>query len=198
MPGKWIYVDYNGLYNTTNHNVINGRTNGTIETNLVDEDGTATGFDYEQTGVTYSGGTYSSGFTGSNGIFTEGDRRDGHYLGSGASTGYTIRNLDNAKTYEIRFISSRNVVATNRKIDVTIDGNTQQIDATDNSSGQIKTWTGVAPSSGDITVDCATASGSSFGYMSAIAFREEDAVATGSVGAGLLNGLKLNRARLIG
>ena len=44
MAGKWIFVDIRNTYTTTNHNEFTLTTPGTLS-NLVDEDGTATGID---------------------------------------------------------------------------------------------------------------------------------------------------------
>ena len=140
--------------------------------------------DPDNTAITGWTSTVSASFTGATGAghnSADGDFvveavRDGMYMSSGTGT-VVLGGLNNAKTYYIQIKSSRDSTGTDRHGDFTVNGGTAvDLDASSNSTsgiGEIGEWTGVSPSSGNITIDVAIASGSSFAYLSAIIIEEE-------------------------
>ncbi|MEA1083200.1 sialate O-acetylesterase [Sphingomonas sp. CD22] len=150
---RWTYAAGTGLVATpfkTPAGVDTGWTGSTV----VNGDGGAT-----NTGVT----------TGSNsGVYPDNVMQSYYFNQNQASSTLKISGLDNSKLYDLELFGSR--TATERYTDFTVNGVTKQLDAGNNST-QVVTFTGIAPTNGEIAFSFKNGRGSNgtlsgFGYFS--------------------------------
>ena len=170
MTGK-VAPDF---WNQWSIDKTNSTTSGLYSTYLLNKTGTTTGIrvklvngaaDYSDNTAAY-GATAPANSTG----FPDSTFWSAHYRTS--SPTLTISGLDNAKTYTIKILTSRNS-ATSRPQTFTIGATGVSQDAALNKSTLV-TFTDISPSSGDI--NCVITFSASFCYVNALQIIEKTAL----------------------
>lgn len=182
MTTAFVCFNWFQTVNNTNKQWNNISYNAATPVSLVDSGNVATGWSVTKP-ATAQGSGDGAGTVGIGdaawvdevGVIGGGWRYDNT---SGAIT-HVISGLDNAKTYTLEFLGSTDLQA-NRIADVTIGGTTKQIICSDGSgvanTTETAAFTGVAPSSGEISFTVEQGAGSTGGgYLNAWYIEEEAA-----------------------
>ncbi|MCK7555272.1 fibronectin type III domain-containing protein [Chitinophaga sedimenti] len=141
--------------------------NGTI-TNMLDENGTASGITITQLdaieGVNTLGAT-----TGSNsGVYPDGVMQSAYYDGSGAAKRFRLTGLATDKKYNLVFFGSRSAVTDNRNTDYTVGAQTVTLNAASNTANTVQ-LNGLSPNAaGEIEFSFKKNSAAVYGYLNAL------------------------------
>lgn len=144
---------------------------------LLDDGGTSTGWSLNTTVGAGEGvsGVNSVGSGDAAWVDEAEISEDYHFLGSGESATFEINGLDNSKTYDFEWYGSRDGSGT-RIVEISTDGFSTvaaELNCYGNNSN-VASFS-ATPSSGTITVDWRTKSGSDFSYLNALRIEELDA-----------------------
>ena len=170
------------------NNGINGRVTGTNITNLKDDEGRGTGFNFVI--ATPADGNYEDD-PNSPGVNTRGCTKCGYpstatkdsYFAHGATPGlYKLTGLDNNKVYDITLFASRMVSGSNSLSRVgvyQIGAVSKTLDAKNNTSQTI-TFSGIVPQIGEISLSFRADVPNGFGYLNILEIKEIDPAGNGN------------------
>ena len=178
MAGPWVQFNIKSG-SVTNWNNYTSETIGTTLSSNVDENGDSTGITL--TMDTVYGNKTNSGETSDNSPFPSTVRISNYYLVPGNGTqNWVFGGLDNSKTYQIQGIGSRVGTGSDRVGDISVDGQSDTIDARGTDAEEQVDFTGLSPTSTELDVSYAvqTTPSSSYAYIAGFRIREEDAGGT--------------------
>ncbi len=151
-PGNWNNVHLNAASSTQNW-LINTPYNPVANlTEFNSGNGTGVSFSLESSGNDSGIPTYNNAGQPVVSPFVLSSTRDLAYIGAGSTTvTFTLSGLDDSLLYDFSFFSSITTASSGRLTEFTIDGNTQQVDAFNNTTPL--TFSSIASTGGVIDIE---------------------------------------------